>query len=69
MDHVGNAHHGVVLPYNYWPRDRWRAAFEQFSLSVEEWRGSLGLYPWPANFLFGRSPHFIARLRPPAERY
>jgi SAM-dependent methyltransferase len=68
MDHVGNAHHGVALPYNYWPRERWRDAFEQLSLRVEEWRGSLGLYPWPANLLFGRSLHFIALLGLPAEK-
>jgi SAM-dependent methyltransferase len=24
MDWVGNAPHGVVLTYNYWPRQRWR---------------------------------------------
>src|SRR3954471_11775238 len=26
MDEVGNARHGVALPYNYWPRARWMEA-------------------------------------------
>jgi SAM-dependent methyltransferase len=63
MDHVGNAHHGVVLPYNYWPRRRWSDAFARLSLNVETWIDALGLYPWPASLVFGRSLHFIARLR------
>jgi ubiquinone/menaquinone biosynthesis C-methylase UbiE len=64
MDYVGNARHGVVLPYNYWPRKRWEQAFHELNLNIEEWWDDLGLYPWPVNMLFGRSLHFIARLRP-----
>jgi SAM-dependent methyltransferase len=62
MDWVGNARHGVVLPYNYLSRLEWLAAFSKFDLSVETWNGTLGLYPWFANVFFGRSLHFVARL-------
>jgi SAM-dependent methyltransferase len=62
MDWVGNARHGVVLPYNYWPRRQWDAAFAELQLIPEEFRARLSLYPFPASFAFERSLHFIARL-------
>jgi len=62
MDFVGNAHHGVALPYNYWPRRRWLEAFQELGLTLNVWRDSLRLYPWPADLMFGRSLHFVARL-------
>src|SRR5262245_9315829 len=63
MDWVGNAHHGVALPYNYWPHDRWRQGFSELNLKVNDWEQDLRLYPLTANWLFGRSLHFIARLQ------
>jgi hypothetical protein len=66
MDHVGNARHGVALPYNYWPRRRWVEAFRELALEVEVWREDLRLYPRPADWVFGRSLHFVAKLRPRA---
>ena len=65
MDWVGNAAWGVRLPYNYWDAAQWQSAREQLGLQTEEERIALGLYPWWANWLFGRSLHFIARLRLP----
>ncbi len=65
MDRVGNERHGVVLPYNYWTEAQWRSAFDSLSLRVAHWNRSLGLFPWPASWLFDRSLHFIARLAPP----
>lgn len=62
MDWVGNAHHGVILPYNYWPTARWEQTFGQIGLSTETWTRKLGLYPFPASFVFERGLHFIARL-------
>jgi SAM-dependent methyltransferase len=62
MDWVGNARHGVVLPYNYWPKERWKEAFEELQLQIGFWKRDLGLYPPPASWLFGRSLHFLARL-------
>jgi SAM-dependent methyltransferase len=63
MDWVGNAHHGVVLPYNYWPKERWARAFEALDLRVEIQTSRLPLYPPPANWIFGRGLHFLAKLR------
>lgn len=62
MDWVGNAHHGVALPYNYWSRREWDRALRDLGLTVHGWNGRLGLYPWPASLLFDRSLHFIATL-------
>ena len=61
MDGVGNARFGVALPYNYWTRAQWQAAFRELNVEVEVWQTRLGLYPAWANWLFGRSLHFIAR--------
>ncbi len=63
MDRVGNARHGVDLPYNYWPRSRWLEAFTALGWTVEAWRTSLGLYFWPASLVFERSLHFVALLK------
>jgi len=66
MDWVGNARHGVVLPYNYWPEARWREAFHELGLATDEWKPKLGLYPWPFSLMFDRHLHFVARLSPAA---
>ncbi len=44
MDWVGNAHHNVALPYNYWRRAEWTDAFRELRLTVDDWNESLGLY-------------------------
>jgi SAM-dependent methyltransferase len=64
MDWVGNAHHGVVLPYNYWSEQRWRAAFAELGLTIDAWTQQIPLYPWPANWIFQRRLHYVARLAP-----
>ena len=64
MDWVGNARHGVALPYNYWPEARWRGTFLSLGLDIEAWIDRLGLYPWPVSLLCERRLHFLARLRP-----
>ncbi len=64
MDLVGNARHGVALPYNYWPERKWRAAWAELGLSLERWQPQLGLYPFPASLVFERRLHFVARLTP-----
>lgn len=63
MDWVGNAHHGVVLPYNYWSKKQWQTTFVQLDLSIENWEENLMLYPFFADWLFGHSLHFIASLQ------
>jgi ubiquinone/menaquinone biosynthesis C-methylase UbiE len=62
MDWVGNAAHGVALPYNYWSREDWTAAFQSLSLEPDEIVTQLSLYPMPASLIFDRGLHFIARL-------
>jgi SAM-dependent methyltransferase len=60
MDWVGNAHHGVALPYNYWTQVQWASAFDQLGFRTIEMRVSLGLYPPPASWIFGGRLHFMA---------
>lgn len=61
MDWVGNAHHGVALPYNYWSKAEWDAAFDAVGLKPLATKLSLGLYPPPASWVFERGLHFIGR--------
>jgi SAM-dependent methyltransferase len=63
MDWVGNARFGVALPYNYWTRSEWQAAWRQTALEPEEIVTSLRLYPSPADWIFGAKLHFITRLK------
>ncbi len=62
MDWVGNAPHGVALPYNYWSERRWLEAFEAVELNVASWRSDLNIYPWALDLVLGRRLHFLARL-------
>jgi SAM-dependent methyltransferase len=64
MDWVGNAHHGVALPYNYWRERRWHEAFAEVGLQLTRWEARIPLYPFPASLIFGRGLHFIAALAP-----
>ena len=66
MDWVGNAPHGVVLPYNYAPRRDWDRWFREAGLAQDEFTTKVPLYPFPASVIFGRSLHFIARMIPAA---
>jgi len=63
MDWVGNAHHGVVLPYNYWSKAQWEQGFSRLNLRIMRIESSLGLYPVPASWLFDRGLHFVAVLQ------
>jgi SAM-dependent methyltransferase len=63
MDWVGNARFGVALPYNYWTRQQWYAAWERIGLQPVQLVTKLGLYPKPADWVFGAQLHFIALLR------
>jgi SAM-dependent methyltransferase len=62
MDWVGNARHGVRLPYNYWTLARWHSVFDKLRLNITFWESNLRLYPFPADLILGRSLHFIALL-------
>ena len=62
MDRVGNARHGVALPYNYWRRAQWLREIERAGLCPVIWKDALRLYPWPASLVFDRGLHFLCRL-------
>ncbi len=62
MDWFGNAHHGVVLPYNYLSEPEWNRIYERLGLGVVELKRKLNLYPFLADILFGRGLHFIVLL-------
>lgn len=62
MDWVGNARHGVALPYAYWSEAEWQDSLSAAGLRVTDRRDALGLYPWPASLVFDRRLHFIALL-------
>lgn len=66
MDWVGNAPHGVVLPYNYAPRRDWDHWFATAGLTTHAFVTDIPLYPAPLSWVFGRKLHFIARLSPAA---
>ena len=64
MDWVGNAPHGVVLPYNYAPRRAWDGWLAQAGLKVDRFETDVPLYPWPLSAVFGRKLHFVGRFVP-----
>ncbi|MGC2330293.1 MAG: methyltransferase domain-containing protein, partial [Candidatus Acidiferrales bacterium] len=64
MDWVGNAPHGVVLPYNYGSEKQWDDALKMVGLKSVEKIVSLGLYPPPTSWIFERRLHFISRFVP-----
>lgn len=64
MDWVGNKPHGVRLPYNYWTMTQWQQAIETLNLKTAVWEKDLKIYLKPADWIFGRSLHFVAKLTP-----
>lgn len=62
MDRVGNARHGIALPYNYWTYQQWMDACEKLRLKIAVWQPKVGLYPWWAGWAFDRTLQFMARL-------
>jgi SAM-dependent methyltransferase len=66
MDRVGNTRHGVALPYKYWRKAEWDRAFDLMGVRPDHWDTNLKIYPFWADWLFGGSLHFLARLVPKA---
>ncbi|MEL6584436.1 MAG: methyltransferase domain-containing protein [Pseudomonadota bacterium] len=64
MDWVGNAPHGVVLPYNYAAKAEWEGWFAEAGLTTKSFSTQVPLYPFPFSAVFGRGLHFVARLTP-----
>jgi SAM-dependent methyltransferase len=64
MDWLSNRSHGVALRYQYLSRAEWLELFARRGLTLETMRTRLRLYPPPFAWLFERSLHFLAALRP-----
>ena len=65
MDVVGNRRFGVALPHRYWSAAQWDAAIQSLPVRRDLWQvGGLRLYPGPADWVFGRDLHVVARLSP-----
>lgn len=64
MDWFGNLGDGVPMPYNFLSRAEWQAAFFRARLESVSMVERLGIYLPPAGWLFDRSLHFVAYLRP-----
>jgi SAM-dependent methyltransferase len=62
LDWIGNRPAGVTLPYNYWSERQWRMTWSALGLRMDHYQTDLGLYPWPANWLFEKGIQFLARL-------
>jgi SAM-dependent methyltransferase len=60
MDYVGNAGHGIALPFNYLTFQQWREVEQGLGLRKSKERGKLKLYPWPVEYFFGARLHFVA---------
>ena len=63
MDWFGNAQYGIALPYNYKSRREWETLFTGAGLEEARTSTDIGLYPFPANLIFGRGLHFVSLLK------
>ncbi len=68
MDWVGNARYGVALPYRYLARAEWKDLITRCGLAEEQWSERLGLYAWPADWVFGRRLHVLVTLTDRSQR-
>ena len=59
MDWIGNARHGVSLPYNYLTHGDWREHLGRAGVTVRSWDTDLLLYPPPLSAVFGRGLHVL----------
>lgn len=64
MDRVGNVGHQSAAPNGYWSTERWKRAFIETGYDLVHWQTEIGLYPWPASWVFERGLHFVAVLSP-----
>lgn len=62
MDWVGNAAHGVRLPYNYLSRREWTGIWGRLGLATSRFATRLSLYPRPFSWAFDRGLHFVTVL-------
>jgi len=59
MDDTHNRRYGVSLPYNYWTFEEWNTAFQRLGLKAVKYESRLKLYPFWADWIFGRNLHFL----------
>jgi SAM-dependent methyltransferase len=64
MDWVGNARHGVALPYHYVNRAEWQALLDRAKLQRVTETRNVPIYPGWASWAFGRGLHFVGAYRP-----
>jgi len=64
MDWIGNARHGVRLPYNYLTRAEWLGHVGRLGATVRMWNTDLSLYPAPLSVVFGRGLHVLIDFEP-----
>jgi SAM-dependent methyltransferase len=62
MDWVGNAPHGVRLPYNYLTKTEWHSIWSRLQMKPTAIRSRLHIYPWPFSWFFDRGLHFVTLL-------
>jgi SAM-dependent methyltransferase len=62
MDWVGNAAHGVRLPYNYLSLRNWKTIWSKLNLRSSSFTDQLALYPRPFAWFFDRKLHFVTVL-------
>jgi SAM-dependent methyltransferase len=65
MEYLANRRHGIRMPERFWTPAEWRDAFADLELKPDSYSTRLGLYPFPANCVFERGFHFLARLQVP----
>jgi len=62
MDWVGNASHGVRLPYNYLSKAEWNNIWQKLGLRPQAINEDIPLYPIPLSMMFGTGLHLVAFL-------
>ena len=54
---------GAVIRWRKWRKEaQWKECWDRLGLHPDRVVTTLGLYPWPANWIFGAQLHFIALL-------
>jgi hypothetical protein len=62
MDWFGNSTYGVRLTHRYFGDEEWRRMFHSCGVTVTAWHDRVPMYAFPADLMFGRQLHFVAKL-------
>jgi SAM-dependent methyltransferase len=60
MDYIGNARHGIALPYNYLSLTQWSDLRAALNVRLITEVRKLDLYAKPIDYVFGSGLHFLA---------